>query len=519
MEWCECVDAKSGETFEFHLTNPEHPWFWQRRVLDGWLDHDKHVILKARQLGVTWLAAGLGLWTLLYRPGTRVLVVSINETEASKVVNRLWDMLQSLPAVLRNGAKVIKPSRGARPYTSIDLRFPDGRISSVLALASTKTAGHGETAALVILDEYARQEYARDTWNAVVPTMADGGRLIVVSTANGVSSGDDEGNFFHYLWKNHVELGVHREFLGWQTHPGRTQEWYDSLSMPARQKAEQYPDDPDEAFLLTGDQYFDVEALFWYGRNALSTETFAGEFVAKGSKATLTRKPNGIVRVYHDPAKDGRYAIGADVATGRGRDFSCAYVVSLDEMRVCAEIHGKLDADRYAEQLHFLGRWFNDARLAVEMGGGYGEAVIIPLRDGVSGRPPYRALYRHRQDTRIDLPGAKQIGFPMTMKTRPLVLSQLEQAVRERDLPDLPESLLSELHTFVYAKTNPSPRAQEGANDDRVMALAVALEMFRRYGRHANRWTPDRVERKVTTKVRLDAKGFAKRYGKARVRA
>lgn len=79
----------------------------------------------------------------------------------------------------------------------------------------------------------------------------------------------------------------------------------------------------------------------------------------------------------------------------------------------------------------------------------------------------------------------------------------------------MPEGLLSECHTFVYAKTTPSPRAEDGANDDRVMALAIAMEMYRRYGTHANRWKPDQVERKVTERVRLDGKGFEKRYGKA----
>ena len=38
--------------------------------------------------------------------------------------------------------------------------------------------------------------------------------------------------------------------------------------------------------------------------------------------------------------------------------------------------------------------------------------------------------------------------------------------------------------TFVRQDTLPSPRAAEGLNDDRVMSLAGALEMYRRYGSH-----------------------------------
>lgn len=509
-----CVDTRAADEFVFQLLDDTLPWYWQRAVLDDWLAHPMHVILKARQLGITWLAMGLALWQLLYRPGSRVLVVSINETEASKAVNRLWDMLHSLPPFLWNGAEVIKPSRGARPYSEIQLRFPDGRISTVLALASTKTAGHGETAALVVLDEYARQEYARDTWNAVVPTMADGGRLIVISTANGISTSDTEGNFYHYLWKNYKELGLHREFLGWKTHPLRDEQWYRGLSMPARAKAEQYPDDPDEAFLLTGDQYFDAESLFWYSRNATTPDKFSLDFVeGRPGRAEGIRKANGWITVYETPKPDGLYAIGADVATGRGKDYSCAYVVDLHTMQFVAELHAKIDADQYATQLHYLGKWYGNARIAVEIGGGYGEAVIIPLRDGRDGRPPYPLLYRHSQETRTDRPRAKQIGFPMTTKTRPVVLSQLEQAIREREIDTLPRELLSECQTFVYAPTVPSPRAQDGCNDDRVMAAAIALEMYRRYGTHPERWA-GREKRKPPEErtVVLTDKNFARRY-------
>jgi hypothetical protein len=155
-----------------------------------------------------------------------------------------------------------------------------------------------------------------------------------------------------------------------------------------------------------------------------------------------------------------------------------------------AEFHSKIDADLFAEQLHFLGRWYGDAQLAVETGGGYGEAVIIPLRDGKGPRPPYPRLYRHVLSSRPDLPLVKPYGFPMNIKTRPLVLSQLEKAIRERSLPGLPQRLLDECLTFVYADTSPSPRALDNCNDDAVFAAAIALEMYRLRGHHPDRHKP-----------------------------
>ena len=71
-------------------------------MLDQWIEHPLSLVLKARQIGITWLAAGYALWKLLTMPGTRALVVSINEDEAIKVVNRIFDMFVSLPEHLRS---------------------------------------------------------------------------------------------------------------------------------------------------------------------------------------------------------------------------------------------------------------------------------------------------------------------------------------------------------------------------------------------------------------------------------
>jgi hypothetical protein len=118
------------------------------------------------------------------------------------------------------------------------------------------------------------------------------------------------------------------------------------------------------------------------------------------------------------------------------------------------------------------------------MGGGFGEPVIISLRDGRHGRRPYPKLYRHVQDDRPDFKQNITYGFPITTKTRPLIINALEVAIREEALPHIPMETILECKTFVRRDTLPSPRAADGTNDDRVMSLAGALEMYRRYGSH-----------------------------------
>lgn len=527
LERVAAVDATSGERFQFCLLTPEERaevlglglgwdsernqgWFWQRELLDEWLTSGKHVALKARQLGVTWLSGGLALWLLLYQPGSKVLAVSIKESEAVKLVQRVWEMLQSLPEWLWNGARVLKPSRGARPTTEIQLVFPDGKISSIEGLTSSPSAGHGVTAALVILDEFSRQEYASDTWKAVLPTTQGGGRVLVISTGNGVSDGRGGGNFFHHVWVNADVMGVSKRFLAWDAHPDRDEAWYraHALALPAADRGEQYPRDEDEAFILTGRPYFDRESLAWYRAEGLISPLYRMDFVSSedGSAARRLVSPDGYWSVFREPVKEGKYAIGADVATGRGADFSAAYVIDLSDMSVCAEFHAKVAADKYAEQLHFAGRWFNTAKLAVESAGGFGEAVIISLRDKAAGRPAYPNLYRHVFSSRPDKPEVKAFGFPMNSKTRPQVIKELEGAIRDRLVPGLPDGLLSECRTFVHRNSNPSPAAQDGTNDDRVMAFAVTLEMFRLFGEHKKAPVRKRVERKRSAAELISSK-------------
>jgi Terminase large subunit, T4likevirus-type, N-terminal len=495
LDHVECVDAKTGEKFTFTLNDLDAGWYWQRSVLDEWIANPLNLVLKARQIGITWLAAGYALWKLLTMPGTRALIVSINEDEAIKVVNRLFDMFNSLPEHLRFEARVTKPTRDARPTTLIEFTFPDGRISTVVGLPSTRRAGHGETATIVILDEYARHEYARDSWKATFATADNGGQILVISTANGVSNEQTgEGNFFHHLYVNAESYGIFTRFLGWYLHPDRDEDWYakNARALPAADRAEQFPRNPEDAFINTGECWFDMEALAWYAENALLSEENRMRFIASetGAKAKIHWASQGWVRVYAKPDLTHDYAIGADVATGRGYDYSCAYVIDLTSMALVAELYGKIDADEYAEQLHYLGRWYGNARIAIEMGGGYGEPVIISLRDGRKGRPHYPRLYRHAIADRPDMHQLSNYGFPMNSKTRPQVINQIEQAIRERTIPAMTRTLIMECRTFVRQKTLPSPRALDGSNDDRVMAFGIALELYRQYGTHPKRARP-----------------------------
>ena len=213
MPFVRCFDPENQEEFRFG----QEGWEWQTNHLDWWLSNPITITLKARQLGITWLAGLVVLHELRFRPGSRCLIFSTKELEAIKAVNRIFDMDRSLPDWLRAGT-IIKPAREARPSTEIQVEHDNGRISVALAFTSSKAAGRGETASKVVLDEFAFQEYAQETWTSILPTAAKGGNIIIVSTANGVSVEDTHGsiggNYFHYLWKRAKNEGeIKNRFL------------------------------------------------------------------------------------------------------------------------------------------------------------------------------------------------------------------------------------------------------------------------------------------------------------------
>lgn len=490
-EGWECPDLTRG---------PALDWFWQAAIVDWWHLGKKFLILKARQLGITWLACGYGLWLMLYRPGTKIVAYSYTEEEAKKLAVRTWAMYQSIPEILRNHVEVLQPLRSELPAEWIRVKHPDGRISTFQALPATKKHGHGETVTLGIMDEVARMDHAREIYTAINPATSRGGKLVMISTANGVSNKETgEGNFFHHLYSTKKEKKLAFQFLPWNLEPSRDEEWYaeEAMKLDDVERNQQYPLNETDAFMLSGMIFFNREALDFYRAEPPRIQ-MCGQFVATGRrKSQFMQLRDGVIEVYERPRLDGKYAIGVDTASGKGDDYTVGTVIDLSSAAIVAVMRAKMEAPRAAVQLRALGSWFNQAKICVERQGGYGEALIIALRDGNENSKPYSNLYRHTKFTSGNKPISEEYGHPMGPNSRGSVLDQLKLSIRERLFPWLPVMHMDELGTFVYKETNPSPRAQDGCNDDCVMSLGLANEMYRQFGQapaKRRRWKPSKYQ-------------------------
>jgi hypothetical protein len=244
---CITIEEPQGDTVTII---PFHLWDAQREALTTIQHAPQVIILKARQLGISWLVIAYALWLCLFHSNKNVMVFSKDQSSANEMVRRARGMYQRLarkPAgMITDNVTTIGWSNGSR----------------IMSFAATEDAGSSFTASLIVLDEFAKMHYAADLYTSVKPTISDGGRIIIISTAKG------EGNPFHKLWTS-AQAGLNSLmpiFLPWHSRPTRTVEWYaeeerNAIS-PTHHKQE-YPAVPDEAFQSIGEDRFLPSMALW----------------------------------------------------------------------------------------------------------------------------------------------------------------------------------------------------------------------------------------------------------------
>lgn len=230
----------------------------QREVLEAFVRDQIVVVLKARQLGLTWLALHFSLWLMGFEPDlprAKVLALSKTETDAQKLLARLRKINLLLPPFLRHAEDPI--SRG-----SLSRYKMLGRGEAV-SLTSTEHAARSEQADLLLWDEaaFTRNQQFEDIWTAAEPTLGPLGKAFIVSTGNGGPQAPSDGQGFASLYTNASQgkaPGVHAIFLPDDVHPDRGHDFrvrararFEAAARPEKFEQE-HPFNEDEA--LAGEQ-------------------------------------------------------------------------------------------------------------------------------------------------------------------------------------------------------------------------------------------------------------------------
>jgi len=257
-EWRRCVrDEKYFLQNYWYIAHPAHGRILftlrdaQTFALKTWASNRYSLTLKARQIGWTTLVAAHQFWLAFFHDDQNIIDLSRTERESVLLLKKTKYGFKHMPDWLLE--------RGPDSIVEHQQRMGFSNGSQIASMPSASDPARGESASLVVVDEWAFLPNPEEAWASIEPVADVGGRIIGLSTANG------SGNFFHQLWVG-ATTGNNRfdaMFFPWSASEDRDISWYESKkdSMLPWQLAQEYPTTAEEAFVKSGNPVFDLDVL------------------------------------------------------------------------------------------------------------------------------------------------------------------------------------------------------------------------------------------------------------------
>ena len=453
------------------------------------------IILKARQMGISTWATSRVFWRAYLNPYHKSVVMAHDAATSDALFTMSRNIIDYMPAAFRPAFK---------KSNAKEIMFEHNDSGYRLFTAGAPEAGRGQTPTICHLSEVAFWNHDTKILSGLFQGIseADNTEVILESTANGV------GNEFHRLWMGAVagENDYLPIFVPWflmgeysrDIPEGfeRTQE-EDTLKSRFDLKDDQiywrrlkiaesgdlkfrqeYPSTPEEAFLVSGSNVFDTEKV-----SKLIPQPVLAHREFDFESSMFEDKRHGSLEIYKFPTFEDAFVIGADVSLGVGKDSSCAIVMDKDKS-VCAVYRNNLiDPSQFGDLLFYLGRYFNNALLAVESNS-MGIATLNRL-----SQMQYVNMYYQTKAANVSKEDGMRMGWRTTSASKPMIIGFLKSAIEQEEIWIPSKTIISELMNFVVAESGKTG-ASLGNNDDTVIALAIALEVIRTHG---DRLTTNRV--------------------------
>jgi Terminase RNaseH-like domain len=434
----------------------------------------RSIVLKARQLGITTYVAARFFLNCITRPGTMCVQVAHDQRSAEEIFRIVHRLLANMPEVLRKGALATSHANKRQIiFPHLDSQY---RVE-----AADENAGRGLTIQYLHCSEVSRWPGdAEATLAALRAAVPPDGEIVLESTANGAAG------CFYEEWQRAEQMGYSRHFYPWwwepsykrevdpalppkeggrTGHPAIVEFTEDELELMqkyeltaeqigfrremkanfGRHAKEEFAEDAESCFLASGDCIFDVDVI----EQRLHDEL-----------PVMAQSDGGRAITFFPPQPGKEYIIGVDPAGGGSEgDYSCAQVIDRASGMQVAELRGHLTPEETAARVAILARQYNKALVAVERNN-HGHAVL-----------GYLSMV-HADVQRYHVKGTE--GWLTSAATRPMMLRNLGEVLAAA--PQLFNStrLLEECKTFVR-RPDGTTAAANGAHDDTVMAMAVAL--------------------------------------------
>lgn len=452
---------------------------YQEEALDMINANADTIILKARQLGLSWTIAGYALWLAMFHKYQRILIISINDTEAQVFLEKVKFIFDGLPDWMK--VSVYKRNESVLWFGNrlgYDTDEVGGINSKIESIPTSKNAGSSRSLNLLIIDECAKVEFMNTIWKSAQPALSStGGKAVLVSTMTIESTGE----FFEEMWHGAEDKknSFVAFFIPFFRYPGHDENWRKQqlMRLPASQRAlakQEYPRTAEEAFQAIGGRYFSSEILIGHHKPMLRKPKRTGYLVELSGQIVFRENPDGAVCVWHDPDPMEEYVVGGDPAEGIGQDRTVLAVIRKRDFAVCARfISNSTDPEVAAHVMSKLAKWYNNALAAGENNNNHGGILNIILKD------IYFNVYYHAVVDKDGGTPTKRWGWHTDGQNRTWILDYLAKLVEGCGLQINDKELYEELFDFIVDPKTGRGDHKKGKHDDFIFAVAIACWVIR----------------------------------------
>ena len=451
------------------------------------------IILKVRQMGFSTETEAIIFKNVVTHHNYNAGIVAHKEDSTTNLFNMSKRMLEYLPEDIRPEQK--KSNAKELVFNNDQGTGLDSRIKCMTA--GGKGIGRSDTFTALHLSELAFWEGDKKATMTgllqAVPNTPDS-MIIIESTANGYE-------YFKEMWDRAVagKSDFYPLFIGWNelkeycmpyTGFDLTQEerelkeqynltleqltwrrWciQNNCSGDINQFKQEYPICPEEAFLSTGNCYFNKENII----NRINT---APEPLVRGKftcyydgirirNQKFLEQEEGNIKIYEYPEKRVPYVLGGDTA-GEGSDYFTAHVINNITGKQVAVLKQQYNEIEYVKQVYCLGMFYNCALVGLENNfSTYPTQKLMELN--------YPNQYVRKKEDQYNNKYEKSYGFKTTSITRPYILGLLQEIIHNNTDVIQDKETLREMLTFIVNDKGRA-EAEEGYHDDLVMALAIS---------------------------------------------
>lgn len=472
----------------------------QKEIISAYEAHRFNLVTKPRQAGIsTTTQAYMAIKAAFCDPDNpeTILVIANKLKLAQKFVRGIKDYLNQVPRWVWGQEYYDDDDKDIFISNSkIEIELPNG--TQIIAVATSEDALRGYTPTYLVFDEAAFIDNGAAVYAAAMSSCATGGRVMLISTPNGMDplyyktyeqskTGKNNYNIIEMRWyedprynkdlrwikKNdageiieeiaEVEFNVDKYADKIKDGYKPTSTWYEDMCMTLNNNERKIAQELDVSFLGSGGNVIKDEDIVFHEENNVKDPVWTD-----GRESEYW--------IWEKPVEGHQYIMGVDVSRGDGEDSSTIVIIDTTTMTQVMEYQGKIQPDLLAEIVYEYGNLYK-AYTVVDITGGMGVSTVLKLIE-----LDYK--YLHYDEPRAKILNSKKAHLDFHTKdnkvpgfnvngVRTTMISHFEFMVRSNGVIIRSRRLTSEMKTFIYK--NGKADHMDGYHDDLIMALAMPL--------------------------------------------